>query len=395
MPRIPDSEIERLKTEVSLVRLVESSGVKLARKGKDELAGRCPFHDDDTPSLSVNAAKNLFRCFGCDVGGGPIDWVMKAEGVSFRHAVELLREGAVSDDRPASAAPPVPLHRAQTRCAGVVRCGGRRAAGPGHRLLPRDAEADARGAGLPAHSGPRSSRADRALPLGFADRTLGLRLPEKNRKAGAEIRGQLERIGLYRQSGHEHFTGSLVVPVMDAHEHSHRGLWPQDQEQPRKGTPLHLYLPGPHRGVWNVDGIAGSGGEVILAECLIDAMTFWCAGYRNVTATYGAGGLTDDHLAAFRELACSRVLIAFDRDEAGDKGAGEVAERLMAAGIACYRIAVPERHGRQRLCAEGHPCRAFARHPDPQGRMAWAKETPRRSPAPQRTGRGAGRQHGS
>lgn len=58
------------------------------------MVGQCPFHDDSTPSLSVGVKKNLFRCFGCDAGGGPIDWVMKREGVSFRHAVEILRDGA-------------------------------------------------------------------------------------------------------------------------------------------------------------------------------------------------------------------------------------------------------------------------------------------------------------
>ena len=58
MARIADSEVERLKSEVSLVRLVESSGVVLQRRGQ-EMVGRCPFHADDTPSLSVNAAKNL------------------------------------------------------------------------------------------------------------------------------------------------------------------------------------------------------------------------------------------------------------------------------------------------------------------------------------------------
>ena len=67
MPRIPDSEIERIKTEVSLVRLVEASGVKLAKRGGD-MVGCCPFHEDDTPSLVVTVAKNLWHCFGCDAG---------------------------------------------------------------------------------------------------------------------------------------------------------------------------------------------------------------------------------------------------------------------------------------------------------------------------------------
>lgn len=90
MARIPEQDIERLKEEVSVARLVESSGVGLKKSGKD-LAGRCPFHEDDTASLIVTPAKNLWHCFGCQIGGGPIDWVMKARGVSFRHAVELLR----------------------------------------------------------------------------------------------------------------------------------------------------------------------------------------------------------------------------------------------------------------------------------------------------------------
>lgn len=93
MARIPEAEIERLKEAVPVVRLVEASGVELKKGGKD-LLGRCPFHEDATDSLVVTPAKNLWHCFGCGVGGGPIDWVMKRQGVSFRHAVELLKADA-------------------------------------------------------------------------------------------------------------------------------------------------------------------------------------------------------------------------------------------------------------------------------------------------------------
>jgi DNA primase len=133
-----------------------------------------------------------------------------------------------------------------------------------------------------------------------------------------------------------------VVPVIDGQGVVTEVYGRKIRNNLRAGTPMHLYLPGPHRGVWNIDGIAASRGEVILAEALIDAMTFWCAGFRNVTAAYGTGGFTDDHLAAFRAAGVERVLIAFDRDEAGDKGAGVVAERLMQAGIAAFRILFPK-----------------------------------------------------
>jgi DNA primase len=91
MARIPESEIERLKKEVPIERLVTGFGIELKRQGA-ELVGRCPFHDDHTPSLVVSPKTNLWHCMGaCNVGGSTIDWVMKTRGVSFRHAVELLR----------------------------------------------------------------------------------------------------------------------------------------------------------------------------------------------------------------------------------------------------------------------------------------------------------------
>lgn len=114
MPRIPDNEIERLKNEVSVERLVQASGVELKKAGKDWL-GRCPFHDDAEASLVVTPAKNLWHCFGCGIGGGPIDWVMKSRGVSFRHAVELLKAdpslaaGQVSTKRTTVRSLPAPV----------------------------------------------------------------------------------------------------------------------------------------------------------------------------------------------------------------------------------------------------------------------------------------------
>jgi len=91
MPRIPEEVIERLKQEVSIERLAEARGIKLTKHGVD-LIGLCPFHDDHEPSLVISPKKNLWHCLGaCSTGGTVIDWVMKAQGVSFRHAVELLR----------------------------------------------------------------------------------------------------------------------------------------------------------------------------------------------------------------------------------------------------------------------------------------------------------------
>ncbi len=90
MARIPDEEIERLKQEITLERLAKRGGIELKRTART--VGLCPFHDDHEPSLVVSPKKNLWHCLGaCQTGGSVIDWVMQAQGVSFRHAVELLR----------------------------------------------------------------------------------------------------------------------------------------------------------------------------------------------------------------------------------------------------------------------------------------------------------------
>ena len=112
MARIPEAEIERLKEAVPVARLVEASGIELKKGGKD-LLGRCPFHEDATASLVVTPGKNLWHCFGCGVGGGPIDWVMKRQSVSFRHAVELLRADMGSGAGLAELGTPTPRTRAK------------------------------------------------------------------------------------------------------------------------------------------------------------------------------------------------------------------------------------------------------------------------------------------
>lgn len=362
MARIPVSEIERLKLDVSMVRLVEAAGILLKPHGKD-LVGRCPFHDDRTPSLVISPKANLWHCLGkCQVGGSPIDWVMKFEGVAFRRAAELLRHQLGA----APALDPVPVSPAASMLETIEqapRSPGGTPKGYG-RMLQAEASTIAsaddqalldRVIGFYRETLKQSPEAlaylaSRGLDhpevvdhfrLGFANRTLGYRLPDMQVKTGAAIRGALQRIGLYRGSGHEHFNGSLTIPILDADGHVVEVYGRKVGPRLRDGTPLHLYLPGPHRGVFNEAGLKDQQ-EVVLCEALIDALTFWCAGYRNVTASYGIEGFTPDLLAALQRHGIRRVLIAYDRDEAGNAAAEKLAAKLIAEGFECYRILFPK-----------------------------------------------------
>jgi len=335
MARIPDDTLNRLKNDISIQRLAEGQGIELKQHGQD-LIGLCPFHDDTDPSLVITPSKNLWHCLGaCQTGGSVIDWVMKADGVSFRHAVELL----LNDHKPVMTQAPVKKTTVK-KLPTALDDGDDKAllmqvVDYYHQCLKQtpDALAYATQRGL-------TREAIEHFKLGFSDRTLGYRLPEKNRKAGATVRGQLQRIGLLRNTGHEHFRGSLVIPIINdgtVLEMYGRKI----VDKVRKGTPLHLYLPGPHRGVFNLDALKMHD-EIILCESLIDALTFWNAGYKNVTCSYGIECFTKEHLTAFKEHSIKRILIAYDRDEAGNNAATTLAAKLITDGIDCYRIEFPK-----------------------------------------------------
>lgn len=336
MARVPDAELERLKAEVSLVRLVEAQGVELRKHGPD-LIGCCPFHDDRDPSFVVSVSKNLWCCHGaCQVGGSVVDFVMRAEGVSFRHAVDLLRQGVgVTDGAPVKESTVVKmplLARADVEDQELLD----RVVGFYADTLRETPDA------LRFLARRRIDHPDAitAFRLGFADRSLGYRLPAKNRRDGADLRGRLQALGILRATGHEHFRGSLVIPVLNADGQVTEVYGRKIGERLRDGTPKHLYLPGPHRGVWNPAAFT-AGDEVIVAESLIDALSLWCWGFRHVTAAFGTEGFGPDLHAAITGHSIRRVVLAFDNDPAGNTAATKIAGRLLEAGVEVFRLNLP------------------------------------------------------
>lgn len=343
MARFTDEELSRIKQDVSLVRLLESQGHVLKKQGKDYVC-QCPFHDDDTPSLIVSPKTNLWHCMGaCQMGGSVIDWVMKSQGVSFRYAVELLR-----NDHPELAsqtAQPVKYNTARqlpsTLAADVLAADDQgalnRVVDYYHDTLLIEAEA----LQYLEQRGLHDLELIHTFKLGYANRTLAYHIPQNNRDDGAAIRTKLKACGVLRSSGHEHLNGSITVPIFDTENNVVELYGRKVRDDLKKGTAYHLYLPGPHAGVWNAQGLKNQE-EIILCEALIDAMTFWVNGFKNVTASYGTAGFTDDHLNTFLNCGVKRVLIAYDRDEAGNKASEQLSAKLQSAGLECFRILFPK-----------------------------------------------------
>ena len=90
MARYTQESIESLREAVDMVALV-SKETDLRRAGT-RWTGLCPFHEERTPSFSVNAEEKLYHCFGCQKGGDAIGFVMETEGLDFPEAVEALAD---------------------------------------------------------------------------------------------------------------------------------------------------------------------------------------------------------------------------------------------------------------------------------------------------------------
>ncbi|AWH87799.1 CHC2 zinc finger domain-containing protein [Limnobaculum parvum] len=350
MPRIPEHEINELKQSLSLLSVAESQGHKFKKRGQDSYTCLCPFHQEKTPSLVVTPSKNLFHCFGCGASGSALDWLMKTEHLTFLNGLVRLRElgksaGLLSQpvlsEQEASTVSRTKLIDLNDDGQALLN----QVVDFYHQKLLESPEAQE----WLIRRGLNHPELISHFRLGYA----GLQgvtevLPSRLSHKGKAQRDRLVELGVLRQlTRHDHFKAAVVIPVVGWSESAnvaHRGrvlqLYgrkTQADYKETKGNPRHLYLSSPLAGVWNEAAMQAST-DIILCEALIDAMTFWCAGFRNVIAAYGCNGFTADHLVALQHHGVKRVFIAYDRDEAGDKGAESVAAELLEVGIEAWRV---------------------------------------------------------
>ncbi|MGH9307497.1 MAG: DNA primase [Acidimicrobiales bacterium] len=244
-------------------------------------------------------------------------------GLSMSHAAELVRSGWRPDGPPGlvakSTVRPLPLLcDPDSDDEAVID------AVLAHYQDERRPSEQARG--WLAERGVDGALAD-DLRIGFANRTLGYRLPEANRKDGAKLRDQLTRLGIYRSSGHEHFRGCMVVPVLSA-----------------GGRVLQLcgirlaqtsgecqWAAGLRGGMFN-EASATTNAEVIVAASVDDALTVRGAGRQAVVAPGRGGGYQLNDLRLLARGGVQRCTIIGD-------GLTRLAERISAEGIECALVA--------------------------------------------------------
>ncbi|MEK7996666.1 MAG: CHC2 zinc finger domain-containing protein [Planctomycetota bacterium] len=326
--------LDDLKRQTRILEVLARYGIEAKPQGRGYMA-RCPFHEDDTPSLSVDAVKNVWHCFGCDAGGSVIDFVMRKESITFREATDKLLLAGGHLQRASDFAGPFASAKAT---ADETEDRPSKSQGIDPKLIGDVVDHYHR-----TLSGPDSKGLDylkgrslsdpetlKTFRVGYVNGTLKKLLP-------ASAVEPLQQIGILNEKGNEFFYGCVVVPVFLA-DGTLGEMYGRSVEGSR-----HLYLPGTHRGVLNAKA-AEVFDELILTEAILDALSLYTIGVQNVIPCYGTGGFTADHAAALQKTR--RVFLAFDNDEAGESGAKKLADRLTADGKECHRIHLPPLDGK-------------------------------------------------
>ncbi len=332
---------------MDLPTLMRGYGIELKPTGKNAFQTHCPFHEDKTPSLSVGFRNNkwMWNCFGCRAHGNTLDFRIAYEKISFSDAyqksAEELRLGSVGPNgngslpptasvgaRAPSVASPTPqptINRSDllTRVVQIY-----------HETLQEDRKALDYLIGRGLNDGEFLKR----FKVGSVNGRLREILPKD--PDHEFIRG-LKEVGILNEKGREHFQGCVVFPIFDGNG-AVVGIYGRRMSALAFG-PEHLYLPGPRQGVWN-GSVVKAYSEIILAESIIDAASFHALGFHNAMALYGVNGLTEGHLALFREHRTKRVVLCLDNDKAGDEARGRIKEKITPLGVEVVDIYLPRQY---------------------------------------------------
>ena len=335
---IPDHKIEEIRAASDIVDVV-SDYVRLKKRGSNHF-GLCPFHNEKSPSFSVNPSMGIFKCFGCSAGGDVFQFIMRIESHSFPEAARMLAERAGI---------PLPEHDEEREQSSEMESIYHALRFAARFFYDQLTTTDAGKPALAYLTGRGfSPKTIKTFGLGYAPDEWDALLKEAESKhVEAET---LEKAGLVLSrkdnSGYyDRFRGRVVFPIF-----SHVGkvlgfggrILKADSDQPK-------YINSPETKVYNKSRVLyglhhgkqaiRKSEEVILVEGYTDVISLHQAGVQNVVASSGTA-LTEEQVKTLGRYA-RRVLLLYDADAAGAGAALRGIDMVLAQGLTVYAIALP------------------------------------------------------
>jgi DNA primase len=348
MGRFGDDKIEEVRTRADIVEIV-GAHVRLRRAGRN-FVGLCPFHNEKTPSFSVNAERGFFHCFGCGAGGSAFNFIMRVEGLNFPEAVRSLAKkyGVTLPERDESG--PASGEREQMRQANQVA-----ADFYAHVLWNTPHGALARDYLKSREIAPETAR---AFMIGYAPGRPA-ELARALEKRGLRDAGL--KIGLLKQDASEvydMFRARVMFPIRDAQGQTiafggrvldaRMPKYINSPESPLYSKTRTLYGLCEARQAISSGGVvssaaspAGSIGKdrAILVEGYFDVIALSQAGFKEAVAGCGTA-LTVEQLRVLSRYT-KNVIACFDGDTAGRKASMRALEIFLQAGLLGRGIFIP------------------------------------------------------
>jgi DNA primase len=325
--RIRDASVRETVEAADMLEVV-SARTQLRRSGA-RFVGLCPFHDEKTPSFSVNPQEKLFYCFGCGTGGDVITFVRETEQLDFAEAVEWLAERFRVALEYEESSPERDAERSRRE-----------------RLLTLLEQATSfyeRHLWAPAGEPVRDYLAGRGLGeevcreyrLGLAPG--GTTLARKAREKGFSAE-ELRAAGLVNRRGSDYFSGRLLFPLADARGRV-RGF---QARKLREDDPLHAkYVNSPEGELFRKGSMLygldlaraaiARQDRAVVVEGNTDVLALRQAGFEPVVASMGTA-LTTSQLTTLKGLS-RRLWLCFDSDAAGEEATLRGMEA--AVGLGC------------------------------------------------------------
>ena len=350
---IDKATVEKIKDAADIVEVV-SDYVHLQRRGANYV-GLCPFHNERTPSFSVNRGKNFCYCFSCHKGGSPVNFIMEKEGVSYHDALLHLarkynikvEERELSDEE----------RRTQSEREAMFVANEWAASEMARTLHETD---DGKDIGLSYLYGRGiTAEAVAKFRLGYS-LDHGSDMAVKARKSGfdTELMCKLGILGKSQEGRiYDRFRGRVIFPIMNA-SGKVVGFGGRDL----KGGPAK-YINSPESSVYKKSnelyGMFQAKSEMVrqdkcyLVEGYLDVIGMWQAGLQNVVASSGTA-LTDGQIALIHRFT-NKITLIYDGDAAGIKASLRGIDMLLRHRMEVKVLLLPDGHDPHSFANERTP----------------------------------------